>query len=196
MNITLNRIIKPTIVISSLVGAVALCALADYYLRAEKDRDADKPSHIQSYICPHERIKHDDGDSLYCSDKYIRILGLDTPEIAHPEHGIFQDQEYGREAVHLTNKLLDEAKRVTILEDKKDKYGRTLAHVLVDGELLAVKLIKAGLAYETVSFYGDNGFPEFALQIKDAFETSPKPQFESPHLWRKKYQQKDKESAK
>lgn len=188
MTETLDKINKQIIVMSSLVGAAILGTLAYYYLRT--GRDTEKQSPRQSYICPHEMIKHDDGDSFYCGDKYIRILGLDTPEIAHPEHGIFQDQEYGKEALGLTNKLLDEAERVTIFEDKKDKYGRTLAHVLVDGELLAVKLIKAGLGYETISFYGDNGFSEFAKQIKDAAETSSKPKFEEPHLWRKKYQKK------
>lgn len=190
---TIDKMIKPAMVISSLIGAVAFGALIDYYFGIKRDTDANKHSQthtIQSYVCPHEMIKHDDGDSLYCGSKYIRILGIDTPEVAHPEHGIEQDQEYGKEAVDLTNKLLDRAERVTIIEDKKDKYDRMLSHVLVDGELLAVKLIKAGLGYETISFYGDNGFPEFAKQIKDAAETSPKPKFEEPHLWRKKYQKK------
>ncbi|MDD2731374.1 MAG: thermonuclease family protein, partial [Candidatus Portnoybacteria bacterium] len=72
----------------------------------------------------------------------------------------------------------------------KDRYGRTLAHVLLDGELLGAKLIKAGLAYESISHFGDNGMPEFALQILEAAKVAPKPSFEEPYKWRKKHQKK------
>jgi len=85
---------------------------------------------------------------------------------------------------------LKNAKEIKIVSTGKGKYGRTLAHVLIDGELLGVKLINAGLAYETVSRYGDNGLPEYAKQILAASKTGPKPKFENPYLWRKKHQKK------
>ncbi len=145
---------------------------------------------VQSYVCLKDKIKYDDGDSFYCSDEYIRILGIDTPEIIHEKHDIYENHPYGEEAAALANKLMDEAKRVRIVKVARDKYDRTLAHVLLDGELLAVKMIKAGLAYETIEQYGDNGFPEFALSIQEAAETAPVPKFEKPSIWRNKYQRK------
>ncbi len=143
-------------------------------------------------LCEKSKIEFDDGDSFFCGDEDIRILGIDTPEIIHKEHGIFIDQPYGRGAKKLTDKLLKDAKRVVLVRYRKGGYGRTLAHVLVDGELLALQLIRAGLAYETISRYGDNGMPEFALEITEASKTSPKPKFQNPYLWRKKNQKRKK----
>ena len=79
---------------------------------------------------------------------------------------------------------------MVIVRGGRDPYGRTLAHVLVDGELLGVRLIQAGLAYETVTHFGDNGLPEFALAILEASKAAPKPDFEAPYKWRKKHQKR------
>lgn len=133
-------------------------------------------------------IRMDDGDSFYYRGLTIRILGIDAPEIIHEEHGIFEDQPYGRKAAAMTAALLREAKIIEYLPYQNDKYGRLLAHVFVDGDLLSVYLIKAGLAYETVSYYGDNGFPELAQKIVEAAQESPRPPFENPYRWRRKHQ--------
>ena len=135
-------------------------------------------------------IRPDDGDSFFYRDVPIRVLGIDTPEIVHEEHGIFEDQPYGRLAAAFTARALKEAEVVEYLPFQPDKYGRLLAHVFVDHELLALLLIKAGLAYETVSHYGDNGFPELAKQILKAARQSAKPPFEEPYRWRRKHQVK------
>ena len=145
---------------------------------------------LDTRTCPRNLIKYDDGDSFSCMGEPIRVLGIDTPEIIHPDHGIFKDQPLGRKAAAFTKRVLNRARRIVIVRAGKDRYGRTLAHVLVDGELLGVRLIKAGLAYENISRYGDNGLPEFALQITEAWKSWPKPPFEDPHVWRKKHQKK------
>ena len=133
-------------------------------------------------------IRPDDGDTFFYKDLTIRILGIDAPEIIHEEHGIYEDQPYGRQAAQLTIHLLRKAKTVEYLPFQPDKYGRLLAHVFVDGELLSVHLIRAGLAYENVSFYGDNGFPDLAQRILQAAKESPRPAFEKPYMWRRKHQ--------
>jgi endonuclease YncB( thermonuclease family) len=133
-------------------------------------------------------IRPDDGDTFFCRDLTIRILGIDAPEIIHEEHGIYEDQPYGRQAAQLTIQTLRKAKSVEYLPYQPDKYGRLLAHVFVDGELLSVLLIRAGLAYETVSYYGDNGFPGLAERILKAAKESRRPLFENPYMWRRKHQ--------
>jgi micrococcal nuclease len=133
-------------------------------------------------------IRPDDGDSFYYKDLTIRVLGIDTPEIIHKKHGIFEDQPYGREAAAMTKDILRNAKIVEYVPFQNDKYGRLLAHVFVNGELLSVHLIKAGLAYETVSYYGDNGFPEIAEKILEAAHESLRPPFEQPYKWRQRHQ--------
>ncbi len=140
--------------------------------------------------CEKSKIEIDDGDTFKCNGLTIRLIGADTPEIAHPRHGISADQEKGREAAAFAKSAIEGAKRVIVAKAGKDRYGRTLAHALIDGELLSVKLIKASLAYETITRYGTNGMPEFALAILETAKSSPAPSFEDPHEWRKKNQLK------
>ena len=135
-------------------------------------------------------IRPDNGDSFFYRNLPIRILGIDAPEIVHREHGIFEDQPYGRKAAAMTMDILRKAKVIEYLSFQDDKYGRLLAHVFVDGELLSVHLIRAGLAYENISYYGDNGFPDLAERILDAARESPRPPFEEPYRWRRRHQKR------
>ena len=133
------------------------------------------------------KIRPDDGDSFSYGKIPIRVVGMDTPEITHEEHGFYEDQPFGREASRMTRDIMSSAERLEYIPCGEDQYGRTLAHVFVDGELLSVLLIRAGLAYETVSHYGDNGFPELAERILEAAGEGRKPEFEPPWKWRKKH---------
>lgn len=173
---------------------IAVCFLTMLFMLLSFQSFASKKGvkkDIDLFACPLKEIIFDDGDTITCNGENIRMAGIDTPEIKHPKHGISKDQPYGKKAAALTKKLIKKAGGVTIIRAGKDKYGRTLGFVFVNGELLGVELINAGLAYETVSFYGDNGFPEYALQIKNAWNNLPeKPNFENPHDWRKKNQKK------
>jgi len=136
------------------------------------------------------KIEFDDGDTFMYRDEPIRVLGIDTPEVTEPDVGIFEDQPYGRAAAESTHALITRASRVEVAYDGRDIYDRRLAHVFVDGELLGVKLLAMGLAYENVSHFGDNGFPDLADRILRAAHDGPKPPFEPPHQWRKKHQRK------
>jgi len=141
---------------------------------------------LRPIVMDKSKIVFDDGDTLEYGELTIRILGIDTPEIAHQQHGLFEDQPFGQDAACRTEQIIRAAGRVEYLPSRLDKYGRTLAHLFVDGELLAIHLLREGLAYETISFYGDNGFPDLAAEILRAAEAGPKPAFGPPHEWRKK----------
>ncbi|MFW6147726.1 MAG: thermonuclease family protein [Thermodesulfobacteriota bacterium] len=154
----------------------------------QQNYDTDYSGQALLIVMDKEAIVPDDGDSFFYKNRPIRILGIDTPEIVHEEHGIYEDQPYGPQAARFTFRLLKEAETVEYLPYGPDKYGRLLAHVFVDGELLAVHLLRAGLAYENVSYYGDNGYPDLAQRLLEAAENSPAPQFEQPYLWRRKHQ--------
>jgi endonuclease YncB( thermonuclease family) len=136
------------------------------------------------------RIEFDDGDTFLVDGKPIRFLGIDTPEVAEPDVGIFEDQPFGRAAADSTRAWILRAGVVEIATDGLDRYRRRLAHIFVDGELVAEKLLANGLAYENVSHFGDNGFPELADRILRAAQAGPKPPFEEPYKWRKKHQQR------
>lgn len=100
-----------------------------------------------------------DGDTakfIYKNEeKTARFLAIDTPETVHPTK---KDEEWGKEASDFTCKKIKEAKKIVLEFDKnsdrKDKYGRYLVWVFVDGKLLQEELIENGLA-EITYLYGD-----------------------------------------
>ena len=149
-----------------------------------------KPSYKGARYLDRSQIEFDDGDTFILRGRPIRFLGIDTPETVDSSVGIFIDQPYGREAAESTKAWILRAEVAEYLPDGKDVYDRRLAHILVDGDLLALKLIQNGLAYETITRYGDGGYPDLAKQILEVSLKSPKPKFENPYLWRKKHQKK------
>lgn len=132
-------------------------------------------------------LEIEDGDTVVYRGRHMRFLGVDAPEVASPRHGIYQDQPYGRTAKMFTRREIKSARRVTYLADGTDRYGRLLVHLFVDGYPLSVKIVEQGLGYETVSVYGDNGFPEIAVMILRAAKLHPRLPFENPYLWRRRH---------
>jgi endonuclease YncB( thermonuclease family) len=154
---------------------------------------AHPPSYAGAVVVDVREITFDDGDTFLLGKTPIRVLGIDTPEVTDPGVGIFEDQPFGRAAADSTRAMISRARVVELAYDGRDIYHRRLAHVFVDGELLAVKLLGYGLAYENVRHFGDNGFPDLADRIIRAADEGPKPAFEPPHQWRKKHQQRAKD---
>lgn len=145
------------------------------------------------FDCDKKTLEFDDGDTFECNDKIIRILGIDAAEIFHPGVGICEDQDpAGRVVAQILHSALTAAAKITVVPTAKpDKYGRTLAYVLLDGELYGPDLVKQGLVYQTVKRYGTNGLPEYARQILDASRSAQKPKFQDPSDWRKAHQHSD-----
>jgi micrococcal nuclease len=137
-------------------------------------------------------IEFDDGDTFFFRRESIRVLGIDTPEIAHPALGVDEPQPFGIAASESTRVWMTRASVLEYVPDGLDRYSRRLAHVFIDGELLAIRLIENALAYETVSHYGDSGFPDLAQQILDASRIAPKPQFEPPYRWKRRQREKNR----
>ncbi len=87
-------------------------------------------------------VKITDGDTLYVLDaKYkqhkIRLAGIDAPE---------RKQAYGLASrKHLA--LIVAGKRVTIEYQKRDRYGRIVGKVLLDGVDACLEQVKAGFAW-------------------------------------------------
>lgn len=83
-----------------------------------------------------------DGDTVTVLDASngqwkVRLMGIDAPE---------KNQAFGqRSKQHLSDLVFD--KQVTIEYSKKDKYGRTIGKILVDGDDANLEQIKAGMAW-------------------------------------------------
>jgi micrococcal nuclease len=83
-----------------------------------------------------------DGDTItLVGGQRVRYLGLDTPELAG-------EQAYARAAAERNSQLV--RGRVVVLEsdaDERDRFGRLLRHVWVDGELVSAVLVREGLGF-------------------------------------------------
>ncbi len=87
-----------------------------------------------------------DGDTVLLEDgRKIRLLGINTPEIAH---GNRVGEAGGEQAkAWLTEKLLNQPVRLEIGVEKTDHYGRTLAHLFnTENEHINLQLVANGMA--------------------------------------------------
>ena len=90
-----------------------------------------------------------DGDTIVVAvgahTETVRILGADTPEVVDPRKPV---QCYGPEASAHTKARLPHGTHVTLETDteSRDKYGRLLAYVYVDGERYDDELLRLGFA--------------------------------------------------
>ena len=95
-----------------------------------------------------------DGDTIVVSNGLkkltVRLIGVDTPEVVDPRKPV---QCFGREASEFTKTQLKIGAKVNLELDETqgeiDKYGRTLAYViLVDGTNFNKKIIEEGYGQE------------------------------------------------
>ncbi|WP_078434557.1 thermonuclease family protein [Metabacillus halosaccharovorans] len=89
-----------------------------------------------------------DGDTLHVmisgKKETIRLLLVDTPETVHPTK---QVQPFGPEASnYMKEKLNGEEIQVELGIGERDKYGRLLAYVYHDNQMLNKLLLEKGLA--------------------------------------------------
>lgn len=88
-----------------------------------------------------------DGDTFKTKDgEKVRLLGINTPEIAHNDS---PGEEMGDQARHfLESQILGKRVQLVFDREKKDNYGRTLAHVyLADGSWINGRLVENGMAH-------------------------------------------------
>ena len=89
-----------------------------------------------------------DGDTVHVrtarGNETVRFLGVNTPETHHPTKGV---ECFGPEAAAFTDRELT-GRRVELELDveHRDKYGRLLAYVIVDGRRFNDVLLERGYA--------------------------------------------------
>lgn len=88
--------------------------------------------------------KHTDGDTLWLSGiGKVRLIGVDTPEV----YG--DDECYGRQASAFVERTLPlgSTVRYRLGTEERDRYGRALAYVYLDGgRFLNLLLVRRGFA--------------------------------------------------
>lgn len=119
-----------------------------------------------------------DGDTLILDgDEKVRLIGVDTPETVHPQKPV---EAFGKEASAFTRKMVEGKKvRLEYDQQRKDKYGRTLAYVyLEDGTFLNAEIIKQGYGFAYTRF-PFKYMEEFRILEREARE-------EGVGLWKEK----------
>ncbi|MCK5917645.1 MAG: thermonuclease family protein [Cocleimonas sp.] len=125
-----------------------------------------------------------DGDTLLLKDgRKIRLIGMNTPEVAHHKQ---KGQRYGREATETLRELLKGANNKVRLErgkKAKDRYKRDLAHVfLPDGTDISEWMLQQGWATLMV-------FPPNTRYINDYRKAERVAQLKKRRIWRQKTHQ-------
>lgn len=116
--------------------------------QTDKHSDSDILYHVERVI---------DGDTILIKingkEERIRLIGIDAPESVHPDET--KNTHCGTIASEFTKSRL-EGKQVTIEKDiqERDKYGRLLAYVYLDGVMFNKTLVEEGMAQ--VSTYPPN----------------------------------------
>jgi micrococcal nuclease len=158
---TRPRLAMLTVAAVALAGCVAEVtdvAIADRSQEARPPRAADLPAGDDTIF---ERVI--DGDTVVVTGgERVRLIGIDTPETRHPDRGV---ECFGREASAHTERLLPPGEPVRLVYDveRRDRYGRTLAHLyrLRDGLHVNAALVADG--YAQVATYPPNVAPAHEL---------------------------------
>ncbi len=141
---------------------------------------------------PVDLIDVGDGDTVVIrwaegDFEIVRILGIDTPETQNVAHNLPYAQQFGYQASAFAKGAFAAATQVEILRfDRMDRYGRTLAYLFINGKNYSELVVRARLAAESVSHYGDNGFPEESQAVLDAARAAGPLPFEPPHEYRRR----------
>lgn len=159
--------------------------------QTQDDRTQMRPSKVRVPV-PVEQIDVGDGDTVTIrwkegDEERVRILGIDTPETRNVQHNLPYDQPFGLQATAFAKGAFASATDVQILRaDTTDGYGRTLGYLFVNGKNYSVLIVRARLAAETVSHYGDNGFPEESQAVLEAARAAGPLAFEPPYQFRRR----------
>jgi micrococcal nuclease len=118
-----------------------------------------------------------DGDTIRLNGKRIRLTCIDAPETTQP---------YGLEAKEHLMKLL-KGKDIEVVEESTDRYGRTLAWLIVGGDTINYKMVDDGYAWWYEYYCPDNStlkkYHNSAKKRKAGLWSQPNPI--NPYQWRK-----------
>jgi len=171
--------------------AAALAAAAFGQVQSPRPSPSPQPRPHGTRVAVDPRIVGvDDGDTVVirwgpADRETVRILGIDTPETRHVEHDLPFAQAFGPEARAFAQGAFAAATRVELSRAPiLDPYGRTLGYLFVSGRNYSLLVIAARLAEESVSRYGDNGFPQEAAEVLAAAKAAGPLPFEPPGEFR------------
>lgn len=148
-------------------------------------------------------IEVHDGDSGTGPDEKYRFSACDAAELAvdciggktwSDQYGTgeFSDVNYGQLGKEYAVNAFLAAKSAKVVKGKLDENNRRLSYFLISTgngyDLLNCLLVREGLAWETVSYYGLGSHPPLAQKVLDASKFAGEPHFANPYLYKKNAQ--------
>lgn len=128
-------------------------------------------------------VGHVDGDTVLVAARggkpeSIRLIGINTPESRKSPH--MNIEPFGKEASDFTKQRLPKDQRVILIYDqeKKDKYGRTLAYLyLPNGEFYNATLVREGYAW-AAKYPPNTKYADYFAQLQQDAQAHKRP------IWR------------
>jgi len=118
-----------------------------------------------------EVLKNVDGDTIVVKlegrEEKIRLLCVDTPETQHPRLGV---QPFGPEASDFAKEILAPGTKIEVepgINWGRDKYGRLLAYIYVEGEMFNEMLLEKGLARVAYVYPPNTKYVDRFYEIQD-----------------------------
>ena len=110
-----------------------------------------------------------DGDTVTIAfngkEEKVRLLLVDTPESVHPSKPV---QPYGVESSNFTKKSLDGRNvEVELGNPERDKYGRLLAYLYIDGKMYNETLLEKGYARVAYVYVPNTRYVDEFRDIQD-----------------------------
>lgn len=175
------------------IAIAGLLVLAVSGASVTSAQTAAKPQprpHSSRVAVPAALLVVDDGDTVAIrwnekDEEIVRILGIDAPETRHVEHNLPYTQPFGEEARAFALGAFAAVGRIEVLRARTlDPFGRTLGYLFIDGRNYSTMIVRARLGAESITQFGDNGFPKEAAEVLAAARAQGPLPFEPPHVFR------------
>lgn len=112
-----------------------------------------------------------DGDTVLVinnegKEERVRLLLIDTPESVHPDK---PSEKFGKEASDYAKKVLRQGMKVKLErgDPSKDKYGRTLGYIFVNGVNFNELMVKKGYARVAYVFEPNTKYLDELLKAQE-----------------------------
>jgi endonuclease YncB( thermonuclease family) len=174
-----------------VIMTVLLCIDPAGAQNTRQDRTQQRAAKVRVDV-PVAAIEVGDGDTVVIEwgeedVEIVRILGIDTPETRNVAHNLPYSQPFGHEATAFARGAFAVATQVELMRaHTMDGYGRTLGYLFLNGSNYSELVVSARLATESVSHFGDNGFPQEAQAVLEAARAAGPVPFEPPFQYRRR----------